>query len=207
MPAEPSPARLEAFSDGVIAVIITIMVLEIKVPHQPGLAGFVTVVPTLSVYLLSFAFTGIYWVNHHHLVHRLRNVNHLILWTNLAFLFCLSLLPFFTNYMIEQHLGSFSVALYVASLLLTGIGFTALQRSIVGHLRRLPASEHDEQDAALQQAEQRKGILSLFLYLSAIPIAIYGRPALALAGIVTIIWILPTFGLRHPSVVHIRTRS
>ncbi len=123
MPAQPSPSRLEAFSDGVIAVIITIMVLELKVPRDPGMAGFVTTIPTLAVYAQSFAFTGIYWVNHHHLIHRLKRVDHLILWTNLIFLFCLSLLPFFTNYLVEKHLDSFSVGLYAVSLLVTGVVF------------------------------------------------------------------------------------
>jgi uncharacterized membrane protein len=92
-----SPARLEAFSDGVIAVIITIMVLELKVPHQDGLAGLYAVLPTLAVYLLSFTFTGIYWINHHHLVHRTDEADSLILYANLAFLFTLSLLPFCTS--------------------------------------------------------------------------------------------------------------
>ncbi|WP_433967034.1 TMEM175 family protein [Tunturiibacter gelidiferens] len=98
-----TPARLEAFSDGVIAVIITIMVLELKVPHQEGVAGLYTVLPTLAVYAISFAFTGIYWINHHHLVHRTEEADELVLYANLFFLFWLSLLPFFTSYVLEKN--------------------------------------------------------------------------------------------------------
>src|ERR1700679_3885608 len=92
-----NPARLEAFSDGVIAVIITIMVLELKVPQQDGIAGLRAVLPTLCLSLISFTFTGIYWINHHQLVHRTQEADELILYANLGFLFCLSLLPFFPS--------------------------------------------------------------------------------------------------------------
>ena len=107
MADRPTPSRLESFSDGVIAVIITIMVLEFKVPAPDGMAGLRTILPTLAVYLLSFAFTAIYWVNHHHLVHRLKRVEPLILYANLTFLFCLSLLPFFTSYLLQKHISCF----------------------------------------------------------------------------------------------------
>ena len=201
MSAEPTPSRMEAFSDGVIAVIITIMVLELKVPREHGPAGFLTVLPTLGVYLLSFTFTGIYWVNHHHLIDRVKRVTPLILWLNLAFLFCLSLLPFFTSYLIDTHLDSFSVAIYIGSLLLTGVAFTTLQSRIGRHLNRSRQFESEE-DARLQLAEQRKGILSVAIYVTAIPIAFFFRPVLALllAAVVTLIWIIPTFGLTHPAV-------
>ncbi len=192
-----STARLEAFSDGVIAVIITIMVLELKVPHENGIAGLRAIVTTLAVYALSFAFTGIYWINHHHLVDRLHRVDALILWANLGLLFSLSLLPFFTNYMIEKHLDSFSVALYIGSLMLTGLAFSLLQLAIGRHLRH---SGHADEPAELQAqaAEQRKGFFSVAIYLASIPLA-FVRPAFALAGaaIVTVIWILPGFGVRH----------
>ncbi len=131
-----SPARLEAFSDGVIAVIITIMVLELKVPHQDGIAGLYAVFPTLAVYAISFAFTGIYWINHHHLVHRTEEADELILYANLFFLFCLSLLPFFTSYVLEKKLDSFSVALYIASMIVTGFSFLLLRLSIARRLRQ-----------------------------------------------------------------------
>src|ERR1700748_2350248 len=121
-----SPARLEAFSDGVIAVIITIMVLELKVPHEMGLAGLRAVLPTLGIYAISFTFTGIYWINHHHLVHRTEEADQVILYANLGFLFCLSLLPFFTSYLLEKKMDSFSVALYVSSMIVTGFSFLLL---------------------------------------------------------------------------------
>jgi uncharacterized membrane protein len=194
---QPSPSRLEAFSDGVIAVIITIMVLEFKVPKENGFAGLVAILPTLAVYLLSFCFTGIYWVNHHHLVDRLKHVDHLILWTNLGFLFCLSLLPFFTNYMVEKGRDSFSVAVYAGLLLVTALSFTALQRSVGRNLRRgEPAAEREMR---LHIAEQRKGWISLGVYVLAMGLA-YVRPAIALAAtaLVTVMWIVPTLGLEPP---------
>ena len=197
MSFKPSPSRLESFSDGVIAVIITIMVLEFKVPQANGVAGLRSIMPTLTVYLLSFSFTGIYWVNHHHLVHRLKHVDSLILWANLGLLFFLSLLPFFTNYMMVKGLDSFSVALYVASLLVSGLSFMLLQKAISRHLRHtdhVPAHE-----LALHRAEEIKGKISLAVYAIAIGLA-YIRPALALVAtaLMTVMWIVPTLGLEKP---------
>ena len=194
MAYQPSPGRLEAFSDGVIAVIITIMVLEFKVPQADSFAGLRTLAPTLAVYLLSFAFTGIYWVNHHHLIDRLKHVDHLILWANLGFLFCLSLLPFFTNYMAVKGRDSFSVAVYAGLLLVTGTSFAGLQKAVGRHLRH---ANTDAEELALQAAEQRKAMISLGMYLAAIPLAFVG-PSLALGdtALVTVLWILPTLGLR-----------
>ena len=182
-----TPARLEAFSDGVIAVIITIMVLELKVPHQDGLAGLRAVLPTLGLYLISFAFTGVYWINHHHLIHRTEEADERILYANLCFLFCLSLLPFFTSYVIEKKADSFSVALYAASMILTGISFLFL-RLAIGRLLTLSGSLEQEDIAT-----QRKHYASLALYVIAIPLAQF-HPYLALAAItlVTIVWIVPT---------------
>src|SRR6202046_4712564 len=151
-----TPARLEAFSDGVIAVIITIMVLELKVPHQNGLAGLFAVLPTLCLSLISFAFTGIYWINHHHLVHRTEEADDLVLYANLGFLFCLSLLPFFTSYVLEKKLDSFSVAVYIASMVLTGFSFLLLRLAIARRLRH--AGKFDAEDKAVE----RKNYLSLF---------------------------------------------
>jgi uncharacterized membrane protein len=197
MSYQPSPSRLEAFSDGVIAVIITIMVLEFKVPHDDGWAGLRTILPTLAVYLLSYTFTGIYWINHHHLVHRLKHVDHLILWSNLGFLFCLSLLPFFTNCMIEKHVDSFSVEVYSTLLLITGSSFWLLQKAVGAHLRHT-REDRDPRELALQIAEQRKALASTVMNLLAIPLAAL-RPTLGLAmsALVVLLWILPTFGLQH----------
>jgi uncharacterized membrane protein len=192
-----TPARLEAFSDGVIAVIITIMVLELKVPHQDGLAGLRAVFPTLCLYLISFAFTGIYWINHHHLCHRTEEADELILYANLGFLFCLSLLPFFTSYVLEKMMDSFSVALYIASMILTGFSFLLLRLAIGRRLRH--AGKLEAEDTAVQ----RKNYLSLFVYLVAIPLAFqHPRVALGLVAFVTVIWITPTAGIKthreHP---------
>jgi uncharacterized membrane protein len=192
-----TPARLEAFSDGVIAVIITIMVLELKVPHQDGFDGIRAVLPTLCLYLISFAFVGIYWINHHHLVHRTEEADELILYANLGFLFCLSLLPFFTSYVLEKKMDSFSVAIYVASMILTGFSFLMLRLAIARRLR------HSDKLEAEDKAVERKNWLSLFVYVMAIPLAFqHPRLALGLVAFVTIIWITPTTGIKphqeHP---------
>lgn len=195
--AQPSPARIEAFSDGVIAVIITIMVLEFKVPRDPGPAAFLAVLPTLLVYLLSFTFTGIYWINHHHMIDRLKRVDALILWCNLALLFFLSLLPFFTANLIAHHLDSFSVSLYAASLFADGLAFTVLGNAVVRHIRRSTGHLYDPATADDQAAERKKGIISLLMYFTAVVLAFW-HPylALALVALVTLIWIVPTFGVR-----------
>jgi uncharacterized membrane protein len=181
------PARLEAFSDGVIAVIITIMVLELKVPSQNGLAGLRAILPTLAVYLLSFTITGIYWVNHHHLVHRTREADERILWANLGFLFCLSLLPFFTSYLLEKEMDSFSVALYAVSMIVTGASFLFLRLAIGRRLRLV--GNLDREDIATQ----RKHLLSLALYTIAALLAFYHSGlALGIIALVTVVWIIPT---------------
>jgi uncharacterized membrane protein len=187
----PTPARLEAFSDGVIAVIITIMVLELKVPHQEGLAGLYAVLPTLCLYLISFAFVGIYWINHHHLVHRTEEADDLILYANLGFLFCLSLLPFFTSYVLEKKMDSYSVVIYIASMVVTGFSFLLLRLAIARRLRH--AGKFDAEDKAVE----RKNWLSLFVYLVAIPLAFqHPRVALGLVSFVTVIWVTPTVGIK-----------
>jgi uncharacterized membrane protein len=195
--AQPSPSRMEAFSDGVIAVIITIMVLDFKIPHDPGPGAFVpAIVPTLVVYLLSFMFTGIYWINHHHLVDRLKRVDAPILYANLFFLFALSLMPFCTSYAIAEKFDSFSVAVYAGSLLVSGTGFMALSTAIRRHQGRHGGVESEVQ-AAIQEAEWRKGLLSMAMYGAAIPLA-YWHPLVAAVDIslVTLVWILPGFLLK-----------
>ena len=182
-----SPARLEAFSDGVIAVIITIMVLELKVPHENGIEGLRAVLPTLAVYALSFAFTGIYWINHHHLVHRTEEADTAILYANLVFLFFLSLLPFFTSYLLEKQLDSFSVAIYAASMVVSGFSFLLLRIAIGNRLKK---AGHIEQEDI---AAQRKHYISLVLYAIAIPLAFYhSYTALGVVALVTLVWIYPT---------------
>ena len=175
-----SPARLEAFSDGVIAVIITIMVLELKVPAADGVVGLSAVAPTVFLYLLTFVQVGIYWVNHHYLVDEVVTVSHGILWANLVFLFCLSLFPFATDWIGVKGLSSFSTALYAGVSILPGLGYMALWMQIRA------------QSAAPAHASWGKQIASVSLYLLAIAVAYY-RPAasLALIGIVSVIWLLP----------------
>jgi uncharacterized membrane protein len=175
-----SPGRLEAFSDGVIAVIITIMVLELKVPGPDGIEGLRAVLPTLFLYLLTFVQIGIYWVNHHYLVDEVETVSHGILWANLVFLFCLSLFPFATDWIGVKGLTSFNTALYAAVSIFPGLSYMALWSRI------------QAQSAAPEHASWGKQIASVALYLSAIPAAYY-KPAasLALVGIVSILWLLP----------------
>jgi uncharacterized membrane protein len=175
-----SPGRLEAFSDGVIAVIITIMVLELKVPGPDGLAGLLAVAPTIFLYLLTFVQIGIYWVNHHYLVDEVETVSHGILWANLAFLFCLSLFPFATDWIGVKGLSSFSTALYAGVSILPGLGYMALWSQI-----RL-------QSRVPSHASWGKQMASVLLYLTAIPVAYY-RPeaSLAVIGIVAVLWLLP----------------
>lgn len=187
-----SPGRLEAFSDGVIAVIITIMVLELKVPEHDGLTGLRAVLPTVFLYLLTFVQVGIYWVNHHYLVDEVESVSHGVLWANLIFLFCLSLFPFATDWIGMRGLSSFSTALYAGVSILPGLGYMALWTQI-----RLQSSEPSD-------ASWGKQIASVSLYLLAIPVA-YWRPeaSLALIGVVAVIWLLPPKG-ETPANVHHR---
>ena len=175
-----SSGRLEAFSDGVIAVIITIMVLELKVPAADGIAGLRAVLPTIVLYLLTFVQIGIYWVNHHYLVDEVESVSHGILWANLAFLFCLSLFPFATDWIGVKGLTSFTTALYAAVSILPGLGYMALWNQI------------RSQSNAPAHASWGKQIASVSLYSAAIPVAWY-RPAasLVLIGIVAVIWVVP----------------
>jgi len=194
-PEALAPSRLESFSDGVIAVIITIMVLEFKLPHEPGPKAFITdVLPTLAVYLLSFTYTGIYWINHNHLLHRLKHVDAPILYANLLLLFCLSLLPFATSYVLSEKFNSFSVAVYAGELFLSGLGFVALSAAITRHFYRTDTA--DPIRLATQKAEARKSFLSVALYALAVPLA-YWHPFIAVAGLAvgTLLWIVPGFML------------
>jgi uncharacterized membrane protein len=171
---------MEAFSDGVIAVIITIMVLDLKVPEHDGLAAIWTVLPSVTIYLLSFVQVGIYWVNHHYLTDEIEEVSHSILWTNLAFLFCLSLIPFATKWAGEREFNSFSTALYSGACLLPGFSYTLLWI----RCRKLA----DEQS----HASLIKMVISTVLYVVAIPVAFW-RPwaSLLLICVVAVLWLTP----------------
>jgi uncharacterized membrane protein len=175
-----SPARLEAFSDGVIAVIITIMVLELKVPTSDGWVGLRAVLPTVFLYLLTFVQVGIYWTQHHYLIDECETVSHGILWANLIFLFCLSLFPFATDWIGVKGLTSFSTALYAAVSIIPGLSYTALWLAVRARSTVPP------------HATWARMGTSTTLYLLAIPAA-YVRPALALGLIVlvSVLWVRP----------------
>jgi uncharacterized membrane protein len=181
-----TPARLEAFSDGVIAVIITIMVLELKVPARTGFAGIASILPTLAIYALSFSFTGIYWINHHQLVHRTDQADEWTLYANLFFLFWLSLLPFFTGYLIDMKMDSFSVLLYVLLMIMTGASFMALRLAIGRYLRETGRLESED------TAAERKHWLSLGLYAVSVLCSFpYPKIALGIVALVMVIWVQP----------------
>ena len=177
--------RLEAFSDGVIAIIITIMVLELKVPHGSDLATLRPLVPVLSCYVLSFVFIGIYWNNHHHMLHAAGKVNGPILWANLHLLFWLSLVPFVTGWMGENCFEPLPVALYGAVMLMAGLAYYVLARALAAH--------HGK-DSTLARAlgKDTKGIASLVIYATAIALS-FVRPwiALALHVLVALSWFIP----------------
>jgi uncharacterized membrane protein len=176
---------MEAFSDGVIAIIITIMVLELKVPHAADLAALRSLLPVFLSYVLSFVFLGIYWNNHHHLLQATRHVNGRILWANLHLLFWLSLIPFVTHWMGENHFAPLPVAAYGAVLLFAGTAYYVLTRALIAH---------HAADSTLAAAVGRdlKGVASVVLYAVAIPLALR-RPLLAclLYVVVVILWLIP----------------
>lgn len=176
---------MEAFSDGVIAIIITIMVLEMKVPHGADLEALSEVVPVFISYILSFLYLGIYWNNHHHLLHTVSFVRGPILWANLHLLFWLSLVPFVTGWMGENHFAKIPVALYGFNLLMAAIAYYILQRQIL-------KSHGEDSLLSLALGRDLKGKLSPVLYISGILLAMY-IPWLAgvLYLLVAIIWIIP----------------
>jgi uncharacterized membrane protein len=177
--------RLEAFSDGVIAIIITIMVLELKVPHRPDVAALAPLLPVFLTYVLSFTFIGIYWNNHHHLLHAAQQVSAKILWANLHLLFWLSLVPFVTGWMGENHFAASPTALYGVVLLMAAIAYTILQNAIVS----LHGKKSKLADAL---GSDRKGKLSLLAYLLAIPLAFYNQwISDGLYVFVALIWLVP----------------
>src|SRR5207253_3165590 len=155
-------SRMEAFSDGVIAIIITVMVLEMRAPHGADLAALRPLVPVLLSYLLSFVFLGIYWSNHHHLLQAVRHVNGPVLWANLHLLFWLSLTPFVTSWMGQTYFAPWPVATYGAVLLLAGCAYFILTRVLIAH--------HGKESAlAAAVGRDLKGKASLLLYALAIP--------------------------------------
>jgi uncharacterized membrane protein len=187
----PGPARLEAFSDGVIAVIITVMVLEIKVPRADGFEGLRQLVPGLLIYLLSFSFTGIYWLNHQHLARRVETAGHAMQCANLGFLFWLSLLPLSTAYVVDKGLSGFAVAVYATSLSIVGLAFLCFRLTVHGQLIRHAALVEEDRRGL------RNHLLSLAVYLASIAGApLFPRAALIVIAALTFLWTLPNLSMR-----------
>jgi TMEM175 potassium channel family protein len=178
--------RLEAFSDGVIAIIITIMVLELKAPEGHGIAALVPLAPVFLSYVLSFVYVGIYWNNHHHMLHACEEVSGGILWANLHLLFWLSLIPFATAWLGENHFSSGPAALYGAILLLSAIAYVILQQQII-------KSQRGKRDILGQAiGNDSKGKVSVSMYLAGIGAAFWQpRISLALYGLTALIWFIP----------------
>src|SRR6185436_18802082 len=180
-----SRSRLEAFSDGVIAILITIMVLELKVPHGADRDALRPLLPVFLTYVLSFVNLGIYWNNHHHMFHAVERVNGAVLWANQHLLFWLSLIPFATGWMGENHFAPFPTALYGAVLLLAAIAYIILQNTIMAN--RCASSE-----LAAAIGSDVKGKLSLAAYATAIPLAFVNQwISDALYVLVALMWIVP----------------
>jgi uncharacterized membrane protein len=177
--------RLEAFSDGVIAILITIMVLELKVPQGVNLAALLPLTPIFLSYVLSFVFLGIYWNNHHHLFQAVQQVNGRVLWANLHLLFWLSMIPFATAWMGENNFAAWPVALYGVVLLLAACAYFLLVRSLL-------ALHGNDSTLAVALGSDFKGKISLVIYAVAIPLALIS-PGLscALYVLVAVIWFIP----------------
>jgi len=177
--------RLEAFSDGVIAILITIMVLELKIPHGGGWTALRPVLPVFLTYLMSFVFVGIYWNNHHHMLHMATSIDGRILWANLHLLFWLSLVPFATGWMGENDFAPIPTAAYGLLLFLCGVAYTLLQAAIIAH-------QGPQSRLAAAVGPDLKGKLSAAAYAVAIPCAFASRwIALAIYVAVSLMWLVP----------------
>ena len=186
-----SKGRLEAFSDGVIAILITIMVLELKVPHGDEWAALVPLTPVFLSYVLSFVYLGIYWNNHHHMLQLASHINGGVLWANLHLLFWLSIVPFVTSWMGENHFSELPTAIYGVDLLLCALSYTILQTTIIK-----AQGPHSRLRAAI--GADRKGKASLVLYLAAIPLAFVNRAiAQVIYVFVALMWLVPDPRIEH----------
>lgn len=177
--------RLEAFSDAVIAIILTIMVLEMKVPHGTEFSDLAALAPVFISYVLSFIYIGIYWNNHHHLFQAVKHVDGVTLWANMHLLFWLSLLPFVTGWMGENHFAQYPVMLY---------GFVLLMCAVAYYLLGLALTRHPDHNAEVAKAlgNNKKEILSIVLYISAIALAfVHAWIGVAVLALVAAIWLIP----------------
>jgi uncharacterized membrane protein len=181
-----SKSRLEAFSDGVIAILITIMVLELRPPHGADFSALRETLPAFLAYVLSFVLLGIYWNNHHHMLHLTRRVTGGILWANLHLLFWLSLVPFVTAWMGGNHNAPEPTALYGVVMVLAAVSYTLLQRTIIAH-------QADGAQLAKAIGGDIKGKVSILLYVLSIPMALWVSPRIAdvLFAAVALIWLVP----------------
>ena len=177
--------RLTAFSDGVIAIIITIMVLEMKAPHSAEWSALAAVAPAFASYVLSFVYIGIYWNNHHHLLQSCTRVNGIILWANLHLLFWLSLVPFVTAWLGENHFAAQPTALYGLALLMPAIAYLVLQKTII-------AQQGAESQLQHALGNDLKGKISAVLYIAAIGLSFFAPwAAQAIYVLVALIWLVP----------------
>jgi len=177
-------ARVEAFSDGVIAILITIMVLELRPPHEASLEALRPLLPVLGSYVLSYVFLGIYWSNHHHLLQAAQHVNGKVLWANLHLLFWLSLIPFVTAWMGENNFTTWPVALYGCVLLLAGIAYNILVRALL--------ASHGNTLLATALGSDFKGNISIVILLVAVPLAfVRSWAACLLYVLIAIMWLIP----------------
>jgi uncharacterized membrane protein len=178
--------RVEAFSDGVLAIIITIMVLELKAPEEPDLSALWHLWPTFIAYVLSYAYVAIYWVNHHRLFGHAQGVTARLLWSNIALLFALSLVPFSTAYLGEHNFARDATVLYLITMLLPALAYAALQAAIVATARCTP------DEVRYLTATRRKGVAATWIYVAGIPLA-FVAPWLGVvcAGLVALFWCVP----------------
>jgi uncharacterized membrane protein len=193
-----SSSRLEAFSDGVIAIIITVLVLELKVPHGQSVAVLAPVLPVFLTYVLSFIYLGIYWNNHHHMLHTVHQVTGPMLWANLHLLFWLSLIPFTTGWLGENQFAQVPAALYGGVLLMAAIAYWLLQQLII-------ASQGPDSILGKAVGRDWKGKLSPLLYVVAIPLAFWSQwIALSIYVLVALMWLVPDRRIEHTLVSAIR---
>jgi uncharacterized membrane protein len=183
--------RLEAFSDGVIAIIITIMVLELKVPHGDDIHAIIGLLPVFLSYVLSFVYVGIYWNNHHHMLFAVEKINGKVLWANMHLLFWLSLIPFATAWMGENHFTQWPVALYGCILIMNAVAYSILTRILI---------KQSGKDSKLARAfgDDRKGKISILIYVIAFGLAFVNpNISLGLYAALAVVWFVPDLRIEH----------
>jgi uncharacterized membrane protein len=182
-----SPGRLEAFSDGVIAIILTIMVLELKAPDSADPKSLLHDWPIFISYVISYFYVAVYWINHHHLFHRVKRVDLPVLWANIALLFFMSFIPFFTEWMESTRLSPFPTAVYAATMLVAGAAFSVLDRVVARQ------SIGDPDMVLVRRAAQRKNLIAICIYAAAIGTAYYRTTlSLALIFVVALLYAIPS---------------